>query len=142
MKRIIYIIYLFSLSSCAGGIQEGKDLTEKDKEYLQGIGLLDSNEVIIMFSTSMYFKSSGNFITNRRVASYWIYEKENIRQWAYYNEIKDLNVRYGAGFTTTRIKIIKKDDSSFNVYIDHKNKEREKQFIELLQKYIKLKIDN
>jgi hypothetical protein len=135
IKKTIHILFLFSLYSCTG-IQEGKELNEKERAYIQEIGLLDSNETILMFYSSMDFKSSGNFITDRRVASYWIYENKDIRQWVYYNEIKDLDVRYGGGFTTTQIKVIRKDGSWFNVNIDHEHKEREKLFLELLQKNI------
>jgi len=125
--KIVAIITIFISSPSCNHIQNGKDLSKTEIEYIKGLGLLDSNETILLFETHSGkridgYKTSGNFISDKRLASYWINEnkpeKTNIN-FSYYNDIDTL--------TTTDLSddwslasyqsVRKKDGTSFKLNI-------------------------
>ncbi len=134
---IAYILIVF-LSSCSSpGIINGGSITNSQKEYIEELGLLDKDERIVLFSSNMDFESSGNFITNKRAAAYWIRDKEYTRDYALYGDIKNIEVTRGDGFEhTTQIKVIRHDESSFSLWINDQNRKREDEFIQKLRSRI------
>lgn len=125
-KTGILVLLIVNLIGCSL-INKDSELTESDLEYIQSLGLIDKNENIIKFSTSMNIKTSGNFITNKRIASYWIDKDENksYKDFAYYRDIEIIdsidNTR--AWTYTSYLMITKKDSSKFKVYIDGEKEE-------------------
>jgi hypothetical protein len=86
-SRILPVIIcsLISLPGC--GIKSGKDLSVKDKKYLTGLGLLEANEQIILFNSQGTglepIRQSGNFFTDKRIASYWKYIEKTVPSLRY-----------------------------------------------------------
>lgn len=113
----------FFLLSCSNDINENT-LSTKDLEFIQGLGILDSNEIIEMFECNGGFsgtKQSGNFITNKRIANYWIVDDQReINSALFHSEIDSITstdlvtkLTYASYLT-----VYKKDGSTFNVYVD------------------------
>jgi len=128
-----YWIFVFLLVSCNSGIKKGNKLSQADLNYISEIGLVDKGEQIFLFASQSDNKTSGNFITNKRLASYWIDEQivdGNINS-AFYHEIdtiltKDLSSSWTyASF----LKVIKKDSTEFKVFV-HGDSKKINQFFE------------
>lgn len=77
--------YLFGLTlgltglvvtSCDRKLETGNDLSNQNKDFIKSLGVLDDKENIILFDSQgggfNGLKTSGNFFTDRRIASYWI----------------------------------------------------------------------
>ncbi len=139
MKGTSIIIFcILLLIGCNEGIKKGSEIKENDLNYLQRLGLLTEHEEVIYFSSNMDNESSGNFITNKRVAAYWIYGSERKINSAFFSEIDSVNVIYipKENELTTRIEVFHGDSSSFMVYIRDSNEQKEKNFAEELKKRI------
>lgn len=99
--KIILQVSLLSLFFCClaaicgcGGIKSEKEISLKERKYLGQLGLLDGDEKIILFDSQGGFikpwKQSGNFFTDKRIASYWIDERHKSRSHkhsAFFGEI-------------------------------------------------------
>jgi hypothetical protein len=138
MKTIIIpTIVLMILSSCSL-ISTNDRLTDKDLEYIGSLGLLDKNEGVQIFSSSMTKKTSGNFVTNKRIAAYWIDKdkKKSFKNFAYFDDIAKIgSMDLTQAWTYASYLIItKKDSSSFKVYIDGDRKE--------YSKFVNIAVDN
>ncbi|MCZ8023554.1 MAG: hypothetical protein O9294_17455, partial [Cytophagales bacterium] len=64
------------LLSCDHSTRNGTELSQADRDYIKGLGLLDDNENIILFDGQSDFKTSGNFFSDKRIASYWIDKRD------------------------------------------------------------------
>lgn len=123
---VIAVLPLTIVISC-NRIQSGDRLSKSELEYIKGLGLLDSNENIILFEThsGRMFKSyetSGNFISDKRLASYWIDEnnsRETIIDFAYYDNIDTLTAKDLSHDWTLASYIIvkKKNRQEFKLFI-------------------------
>src|SRR5687768_17340732 len=60
------------LLACGHNARNGTELSQAERDYIKGLGLLDDNENIILFDGQSDLKTSGNFFTDKRIASYWI----------------------------------------------------------------------
>ena len=115
---------LFSLlvlfSACSDSVQSGKDLSDESVAYMVDLGVLDEDEVIIYFYTSLNNKVSGNLISNRRLASYWQNgSNEDHVQYAYYEDIKSIKIAYGDGFEFTSYLLVERINGAvFKVYLN------------------------
>ena len=102
------------LISCNGGIKNGTELTQTDLNYIEKIGLKNEDEKIILFDSQMDNETSGNLITDKRLASYWIDKDKNINKlnFAYYNEIDTLITKDLSKSLTyaSFVKVIKNDN--------------------------------
>ena len=116
---IKYLIIFISLNSCDGGIKSETELTQSDLNYLEKIGLKNEDEKIILFDSQMDNETSGNLITDKRLASYWIDKDKNINKlnFAYYNEIDTLITKDLSKSLTyaSFVKVIKNDKTNINV---------------------------
>ena len=120
------------------GIITGDKLDSDEIVYLQEIQMLETDEQVIMFSSQLDFESSGNFFTNNSVASYWIYDQENTKHRAEYEEITDITASLDRGSTfASEIIVTLQDGSSFSIYIDDDSAEAEETFYDTLVSYWK-----
>lgn len=120
MNYFYFLLIIIFSTSCNSGITDGNDLSKSDIELIKKIGILDDGENIILFeSHSGQFngiKSSGNFISNKRLASYWIDEKDSSKtsiNYAFYSDID------------TIIKTDLSDDWSLSSYLTIKTNKGE-----------------
>jgi hypothetical protein len=105
---------------------KGKGLSSKDIMYIQKMGLLEKKEEIILFTTQGGFlglKSSGNFYTKKRIASYWIdknHPERTSNDFAYYEDIDTIicHPRLNAVTLSSSIEIKNKTGKQFNVFVD------------------------
>ena len=114
------------LISCNGGIKNGTELTQTDLNYIEKIGLKNEDEKIILFDSQLDNETSGNLITDKRLASYWIDKEKNINKinFAYYSEIDTLLTKDLSKSLTyaSFVKVIKNDKTEFKVYVDDNGK--------------------
>ena len=106
-------------------METGEDLSAESKEYIKSLGLLDSGERIIMFDSQGGIngvKTSGNFFTDRRIASYWIAGRDTTKtiiDYAYYADI-DTIWRYPKFRSLTLASYLeghRRDGRRFKVYV-------------------------
>ena len=132
-KTGIQIFITLILTGCSL-INNDNKLSDSDLKYIQNIGLLGENENVIKFSTSRNIKNSGNFITEKRLASYWIDKNENksYKEFAYYSDIIKIDSTNNteAWTYTSYLIITKNDNSTFKLYIDG-DKEKYSSFLKL-----------
>jgi hypothetical protein len=81
--RLTFVVSGFVISSCDKDLDTGGDLSKQDKEYIKGLGILDDEERIILFDSQgggfNGRKTSGNFFTDKRIASYWIDKRDTTK---------------------------------------------------------------
>lgn len=124
---------------CSPGMMEGEDLSSEDLSYLKSLGLLEDGEEIMIFSSSLSMKSSGNFFTDKRIASYWQYDKtpkDNYIKSAKYYEISSIDAKYGGARYAPKLIVNLKNNTSFEVYFDCENEQIDQIHIEV-SKYLK-----
>jgi hypothetical protein len=114
---------LSMLFSCGLKEKNETNLNKSDLAFIQKIGILDTNETILLFESNGGLgglKQSGNFITKKRVASYWIENNRSEMNFAYYSEIDSmkLNNKTNALTLASSITIFAKDQTTFELYID------------------------
>ena len=119
----ILISTLLFAVSCGWKVKNEHNLTNKDLQFIRGLGILDSNETILLFETNGGFsglKQSGNFITNKRVASYWIEKNLKELNLAFYSQIDSLKLKNKTAAVTlaSSITIFTDDKTTFELYID------------------------
>jgi hypothetical protein len=123
------------MCQCSPGTINGGKLSKDDVSYIRSLGLLEEGEEIKTFSSSLNIRTSGNFFTNKRIASYWQFEKSprnNYIKSAKYDEIKTIKVEYGDNLELSHSLIVNlKDGTSFNVYFDCNIKEIEEISVEV-----------
>jgi hypothetical protein len=111
------------LVSCDHRARNGTELSETDRDYIKGLGLLDENETIILFDGQSDFKTSGNFFTDKRIASYWIDKRDHTRSsvdFGLYSEIDTILTKDLSNALTyaSYLEIVKRDGKTFKVYVD------------------------
>jgi hypothetical protein len=131
MKYINSIIIAFFLivTSCSEKIVDGNKLSHSTITRIQKLGILEKEELILYFYTSFNNKISGNFVTEKRVASYWQNNspKDDYIRSAYYSNIESISVKYGDGFEFTSALVIELNDGhKFDVYFNGSKEEIDK----------------
>lgn len=122
--QLLFLISIVILVvSCGWKAKNESNLTTKDLQFIRGLGILDSNETILLFETNGGFsglKQSGNFITNKRMASYWIENNLKDVNFAFYSQIDSLklNNKTVAATLASSITIYSHDQTTFELYID------------------------
>ncbi|HUN03765.1 MAG TPA: hypothetical protein PLS00_12985 [Niabella sp.] len=113
-------LFVFFFSAC-NRIESGKTLNESDIKYIQGLGLLDENEIIYRFYSEFKKRNAGNFFTDKRIATYWIDERDegkNELSFAFYGDIVSIDTVYNAGLTFSPYMLVKKsNDQQFKVSV-------------------------
>ena len=82
MEQIKYtcsflILFLF-VASC-NSIQSGDSLSSKDFQRFRSLHLIENGERLYKFYSEFKKSVAGNFYTDRRMASYWIDEKDSTK---------------------------------------------------------------
>ena len=132
MRFSLYYIAISLFIGCSSGILKGQELSSSDLAYIKSLGLLNDEESIVRFSSSMNLKSSGNFYTDKRIAAYWIYSDEDERYSAYYHEIQSIDLNYGDGLEyASKLIVSLKDNTSFEVYFNCEKEEIDKIYEEV-----------
>ena len=122
-KSIFLTSVLLLLVSCSLKAKNENNLTHKDLQFIRDLGILDSNETILLFESNgglSGLKQSGNFVTDKRVASYWIENQVKELNFAFYSQIDSLKLssRANAVTLTSSITIFVNDKKTFELYID------------------------
>ena len=126
------------LSSCLSNkIETDKTLKSQDKAFIQSLNLLGKDEPVYKFYSEFKNNVAGNFFTDRRIAKYWIDERDKAKDkidFAYYPEITSIDTVYYAGATYCPYMLVKKKDStSFKVCVDGKPEEIKAFFEDAMQ---------
>jgi len=122
------LILIFALTACERNhIKTGDHLSENDIDRMQKLGLLDKGEVIYEFYSESKNSVAGNFFTDRRIAMYWIDERDKAKDqvsFSLYQDIQSIDTVYNAGITYCPFMLVtKKDNSTFKVCADGKRQE-------------------
>lgn len=144
-KRIFIIFFLLFVVSC-NKIESHKTLNQDDLTLIKSLNLLDHNETILKFYSQNTKKTAGNFFTNKRVASYWIDDRnsqKNEANFTFYNDIIKIDTLNIPGATYCSYALItKKDKNTFKVYVNGKKPEVKSFFQDLLIQWKKSKKTN
>ena len=108
-----------------GGVVTGDKLYNYDLKFMQRKGILNPGDKIDYFysDTFIFIHDDGNGFTNRHVFSYWNEDGKLQIEKARFDEIKNIDITWGATYTdNTAIKIVRKDDTFFLLYVARKNK--------------------
>ncbi|MDJ1483611.1 hypothetical protein QNI16_24140 [Cytophagaceae bacterium YF14B1] len=126
MKTKLYIFCFLMFSAC-NSIETNDTLSKSDIDYIRSLNLLDKDEQIHRFYSEYKKRVAGNFFTDKRMAKYWIDErdsKKNSIHSAFYNEIQAIDTVYYAGATySPYMMITKTDGKQFKVCADGKREE-------------------
>lgn len=111
------------LLSCDHSARNGTELSEADRDYLKGLGLLEDNENVILFDRQSDFETSGNFFSDRRIASYWIDKRDETKSsvdFGLYSEIDTILAKDLSHSLTyaSFLEVVKHDGKTFKVYVD------------------------
>ena len=101
-------------------------LNKKEIQYIKKLGLLNDQEHIIYFNSqgSLFsIKSSGNFISNKRLATYWIdnHDKnKNTIDFAFYEDIDTIKCveNYRSLTYASYLLVKKKNQQEIKIYVD------------------------
>jgi hypothetical protein len=121
LKLITIAGILFLFSSCQPGIQKGQSLSRNHVNYIRSLRLLSGNEYIILFDSQYKIRISGNFFTDKRIAAYWIDERDTAKRkinYAFYKDIDSIKTNY---FQSQKdipfLEVYKTDGKKFKVYV-------------------------
>ena len=116
------LLWSILLVSC-GMDKDETSLNAKDNAYIQRLGVLDSTETIELFESNgglEGLKQSGNFITEKRIASYWIEDDSRRIESAFFEEIDSMKLTDLVTKLTyaSYVTVYKSDGHQFEVYVD------------------------
>jgi hypothetical protein len=134
LRKFLFVLILLIVA--CNNIEAGDTLGKGDIERIQLLKLLDKDEKIYKFYSEFKNEVAGNFFTDKRIASYWIDERDKSkdkRVFAYYPDIKSIDTIFYAGATYSPYMLVTKQDSSqFKVCVDGKRNEIKEFFEEAL----------
>lgn len=126
MKYSLLFFASLLLIAC-NGIHSGDSLTKKDFQRFRSLHLIENGERLYKFYSEYKNSVAGNFYTDRRLASYWIDERDstkNSTEFAYYEDISRIDTCYNAGLTYAPFMLVTRNDSStFKVCVDGSKQE-------------------
>jgi len=136
---LLNIKWLFFLLIACNQIENSETLNKADMDYIKRLKLLDEGETVGKFYSEYKKKVAGNFFTDRRIATYWIDERnseKNEIDFAYYNDINRIDTIYNAGVTFSPYMLITKNDgTTFKVSVNGKKEEVKSFFEDALKKW-------
>ncbi len=102
-------------------------MTKEDFDRLYSLKLLDTNERLNKFYSEFKNSVAGNFYSEKRLASYWLDERDTAKnrvEYAFYKDIAKIDTVYYAGATyCPYMQVTRTDSSSFKVCVDGKKQE-------------------
>lgn len=90
MKISFLLLFCLLYSSCHL-IKDNDNLDNSDLGYLEELGLFSKNEKIIWFESQLDKKTSGNFLTDKKVASYWIDNYDSSKSYKHFFLLEDID---------------------------------------------------
>jgi len=123
--RMTLVVVGLVVSSCDKDLDTGDDLSKEDREFIKGLGILDNDESIILFDSQgggfNDLKTSGNFFSDKRIASYWIDKRDTTKtsiDYAFYADI-DTIWRYPKFSLTyaSYLEVHRRNGTKFKVYV-------------------------
>ena len=135
IKITILSVLILSIIGCEDKIIKGDELPKETIDYIKKLNLLNDKEDILYYYSSYTYKTSGNFITIKRIASFWQNSSKTkiTKNTAFYNEIDSIGIWYGDGFEfTSKFIIYKKNGKKFDVHFNDEKKEITKLYNKLL----------
>jgi len=124
--RLTLVVVGLVVLSCDKDLDTGDDLSTQDKEFIKGLGILDKDESIILFDSQgggfNGLRTSGNFFTDKRIASYWIDDRDTTKtniDFAFYTDI-DTIWRYPKFKSLTLasyLEVHRRNGTNFKVYV-------------------------
>lgn len=133
--RLSILAMLFT--ACNTGAKRGKDLSDKDIQYIRKLGLLNKDENIILFDAqgaTMWYgiKQGGSFFSDKRVAGYWVAQDEKQKttiDYAFYKDIDSIALKDRSTALTyaSYLTVYKHGGTQFRAYIDG-NRQKIKDF--------------
>lgn len=120
---LVSLSIVFILFSCNSSLQTGNELSQNQVDYIKKLGLLSENEEIIFFDSQGGYKTSGNFLSDKRLATYWIDKKfpdESTIEFAFFDNIDSIKLidKTTAVTLASYIEVYVNDSSNFKVYLD------------------------
>lgn len=120
MKKTIILAFIITFVSC--DLLFKNELDQEGIEYIKSLELLESDEEIIWYVTLMDVKSSGNFLTNKRISSYWTYgrKEEHRKYFVYLKDIDSISLNDLSHTITysSHINVYSKG-KNYKVYLDN-----------------------
>ena len=133
LPPLFLLLFFFSCQR----IETGKSLSTSDLKYIKSLHLLDTNEKLYKFYSEHTKKVAGNFFTDKRMAKYWIDERDSSKNEissAFYSEIKSIDTVYQAGLTYCPYMLVtKKSGDTFKVCVEGNRNEVKAFFEDALQ---------
>jgi hypothetical protein len=137
------ILILLLITSCQNKIESNETLNDTDLQRIKNIKLLDNDEKIIQFYSEYKNKVAGNFYTNKRIAKYWLDERDTLKnkiEFAYYKDIIKLEPIYKVGLTySPYILVTKSDNKTFKVCVNGTEEEKKYFYVEAVKMWKKNK---
>lgn len=120
------LLAVSSLASCSLVDHHERSLTQQDLDFLHDLGILDSGEVVELFDSQAGFsgiEKAGNFITDKRIAAYWIDDEVREVNSIEYRNIDSIKVidRTGSHTNASYLEVFHSRTEKFNVYLDGDN---------------------
>jgi hypothetical protein len=116
------VFCLLFLCSCTNKIEPGEKLSTKDIELIRKINLLDQDEKIYKFYSEYKRSVAGNFYTNKRLATYWLDQRDTTKnhiESAFYKDVIKIDTVYFAGETfCPHLLVTRRDGSKFKVCVE------------------------
>ena len=128
MRKLSKLLFLLLFcSACGNNIETGDSMKKQDFDRLYSLNLLDTNERLYKFYSEFKNSVAGNFYSDKRLASYWLDERDTSKnkvEYAFYKDIAKIDTVYYAGATyCPYMRITRTDSSSFKVCVDGKRQE-------------------
>jgi len=139
MKIPVLLLIACSFILSCNRIQSGTALNDEDLKRIKDIHLLDEGERIIKFYSEYKKEVAGNFFSDKRIASYWIDEKnpdKNRVNSAYYREIRSIDtVSKPGGSYSPYMMVTKFDNSRFKVSVNGQQAQIKEFFEEAMKQW-------
>jgi hypothetical protein len=127
LKYSIQFLILFLFVASCNRIETGDSLSRKDFQRFRELHLIENGERLYKFYSEFKKSVAGNFYTDRRMASYWIDERDstkNSTEFAFYEDIIRIDTCYNAGFTFAPFMLVtRKDSTQFKVCVEGSKQE-------------------
>lgn len=124
--RLALVVVGLIITSCGKDFDTGEDLSKEDMKFIKALGILDDDESIILFDSQgggfNGLRTSGNFFSDKRIASYWIDERDTTKtsvDYAFYADI-DTIWRYPKFKSLTYasyLEVHRRNGTKFKVYV-------------------------
>lgn len=117
--RITIVIICFCLLlSCSS--RNETNLSTIEIDYLKELNLLEDGEEIILFDSQSSFEQSGNLVTDKRIASYWIDGKNDVINTAFHYEIDSIktNSPDNSPLYASQLVVYHSQLYQFNIFVD------------------------